>query len=406
MHQRFKLAAAFAAGTLLAGGGAYAVTNANDNAVHACVNTRTRVMTLAPVSGACPKGTTPLSWNIQGPRGATGAPGAPAVTGTATTGGFDVEALAKRVLPSVVTVNVTFPGGSGNGSGWVTSFPSRAGDGWSYIVTNNHVIDGASTIQVELQDGTDLPATLVGTDPVYDVAVIRVHSADLPALQTGDSSQVVVGEPVMAIGAPLALSGSVTSGIVSALNRPVVTTGSSGTESYIDAIQTDAAINPGNSGGPLFDANGSVIGMNAAIASLGSSSFSQSGSIGLGFSIPVNDAYRVANELVSTAVISNGSVTTLGISQRPILGVNFDTRYTGTGALIATVSPGGGAAAAGIPAGSVVRRIGTQVVRDYTEATAAIRANDPGATTTVTVDLPNNGGSRTFTVTLGTARSN
>ena len=401
MRQRFKTAAAFVAGSLLAGGGAYAVTTANDNVVHACVNARTRVMTLAPSSGTCPKGTSPLAWNIQGPRGATGTPGA-----SDPTSGFDVQALAKRVLPSVVTVDVTLPGASGNGSGWVASFPARAGDGYSYIVTNNHVIDGATTITVELQDGTDIPATLVGTDPVYDVAVIRVQRADLPALPIGDSSQVTVGQPVMAIGAPLALSGSVTSGIVSALDRPVVTTGSSGMESYIDAIQTDAAINPGNSGGPLFDAGGSVIGMNAAIASLGSSTYSQSGSIGLGFSIPVNEAYRVANELASTAVITNGTVTSTGVSLRPVLGVTFDAQYSGVGARIASVSPNGGAAKAGIPTGAVVRRIGTQAVRDYTEATAAIRANDPGATTTVTVDLPNAGGSRTYTVTLGTARSN
>ena len=401
MRQRLKTAAAFAAGTLLAGGGAYAVTASNANAVHACVNSRTRVMTLAPSSGTCPKGATPLVWNIQGPRGATGTPGV-----TDPTSGFDVEALAKRVLPSVVTVDVTLPGASGNGSGWIADFPTRTGDGYSYIVTNNHVIDGATSITVEFQDGTDLAATLVGTDPVYDVAVIRVHRADLPALPIGDSSQVTVGQPVMAVGAPLALAGSVTSGIVSALNRPVVTTGSSGTESYIDAIQTDAAINPGNSGGPLFDANGSVVGMNAAIASLGSSTYSQSGSIGLGFSIPVNEAYRVANELASTATIANGSVTTLGVSLRPVLGVNFDGQFTGVGALIASVSPNGAAAKAGIPSGAVVRRIGSQVVRDYTEATAAIRANDPGAMTTVTVDLPNAGGSRTYTVTLGTSRSN
>ena len=406
MHYRVKIAAAFVAGTLVAGGSAWAANSTNQ--VNACVNNKTRVMTLAPASGKCPTGNRALAWNITGPRGATGAAGAPGVTAGATAGSsFDVEALAKQLLPSVVMINSNFSdGSSGSGSGWVAAFPSRAGDGHSYIITNNHVIDGASSITVELQDGTDLAGTLVGRDPVYDVAVVRVDEAGLPAVQVGDSSSLVVGEPVMAIGAPLALAGSVTAGIVSALNRPVVTTGSSaGTTSYINAVQTDAAINPGNSGGPLVDPSGRVIGMNAAIASLGSSAYTQSGSIGLGFAIPVNQAYRVANELASTAVITNGTISSLGVSQRPVLGVTFDGSYTGVGARVSKVSAGGGAEAAGITAGVVVRRIGTQVVRDATEAVAAIRAALPGSTISVTFDVPG-AGSKTVNVTLGTDRSN
>ncbi len=406
MHYRAKIAAAFVAGTLVAGGSAWAA-NVNHE-IKACVNNKTRVMTLAPASGRCTTGNSALAWNITGPRGATGAAGAPGVTAAATAGSsFDVEALAKQLLPSVVMINSSFSDGSaGSGSGWVASIPARAGDGHSYIITNNHVIDGASSITVELQDGTDLTGTLVGRDPVYDVAVVMVARAGLPAVEVGDSSNLVVGEPVMAIGAPLALAGSVTAGIVSALNRPVVTTGSSaGTTSYINAVQTDAAINPGNSGGPLIDPSGRVIGMNAAIASLSSSTYTQSGSIGLGFAIPVNQAYRVANELASTAVIANGKVSELGVSQRPVLGVNFDGSYTGVGARVSKVSVGGGAEAAGITVGSVVRRIGTQVVRDASEAVAAIRAAVPGSTIDVTIDLPE-GGSRTVQVTLGTDRSN
>ncbi len=404
MHYRLKIASAFVAGTLVAGGGAYAVASTSNNQVNACVNTRSRVMTLAPTTGKCPAGSKRLSWSITGPQGATGPRGATA--GTTAGSSFDVPSLAKQVLPSVVVIQSSFAdGSSGTGSGWVASFASRSGDGYSYIVTNNHVIDSASKIVVELQDGTDLTGTKVGTDPVYDVAVVRVNQANLPALTVGDSASVVVGAPVMAVGAPLALAGSVTAGIVSALNRPVVTSGASG-ESYINAIQTDAAINPGNSGGPLIDANGDVVGMDAAIASLGSSTYSQSGSIGLGFAIPVDQAYRVANELVSTAKISNGIVTSLGISQRPVLGVFFDGTYTGIGALVSRLSPGGAADTAGLPAGAVIRRIGSQLIHDSSEAVAAIRAAVPGSTISVTADLPNGGGSKSFTVVLGSDRSN
>ncbi len=407
MHYRYKIAAAFVAGTLVAGGGAYAVTAVSGNQVSACVNTRTRVLTLAPTSGRCSSGSTHLAWNISGPKGDPGPVGPRGGTGGSTSGSsFDVEGLARQLLPSVVMIQSTFAdGSSGSGSGWVAAFPSRAGDGYSYIVTNNHVIDSATRIVVELQDGTDLSAKLVGRDPVYDVAVVRVGQADLPPVHVGDSATLVVGAPVMAIGAPLALAGSVTAGIVSALNRPVVTSGASG-ESYINAVQTDAAINPGNSGGPLIDASGNVVGMTAAIASLGSSTYSQSGSIGLGFAIPVNQAFRVADELVSTAGIVNGMVTSLGVSQRPVLGVFFDSTYAGVGARVARLSTGGAADSAGILVGAVIRRIGTQVVRDASEAVAAIRAAVPGSTISVTADLPNGGGSRTFVVTLGTDRSN
>jgi putative serine protease PepD len=206
----------------------------------------------------------------------------------------------------------------------------------------------------------------------------------------GDSSQVSVGDPVLAIGSPLGLANTVTQGIISSLNRPV-TTGTSDAQSYVDAIQTDAAINPGNSGGALVDAQGRIIGVNSAIATL--SSGGTSGNIGLGFSIPINEAKRIIDEIIAT-----------GKSTRPVLGVYFDATYTGTGAKISRLSAGEGAEKAGIPVGSIIRVIDGVKIPDAETAIVRIRSKVPGTTTQVTVDLPT-GGQKTFTVTLGSAPS-
>ena len=213
---------------------------------------------------------------------------------------------------------------------------------------------------------------------------------NLPVIAFGDSSKLSIGDPVVAIGSPLGLASTVTSGIVSALNRPV-TTGNVGTESYIDAIQTDAAINPGNSGGALLDSVGRMVGVNSAIATL--TTGGTSGSIGLGFSIPINEAKRIANELIAT-----------GKSTRPILGVSFDNTYNGVGAKILRITPGEGAAFAGIPAGSIIRAIDGIRVSDQISALVRIRSYAPGASISVTVDLPT-GTSKTFKVVLGSAPS-
>jgi putative serine protease PepD len=226
---------------------------------------------------------------------------------------------------------------------------------------------------------------------MYDLAVLSIKSGNLPTIVIGDSSKVSVGDPVLAIGSPLGLASTVTSGIVSALNRPV-TTGDEGSQSYVNAIQTDAAINPGNSGGALVDAQGRIVGVNSAIATL--STGGTSGSIGLGFSIPINEAKRVIDEIIAT-----------GKSTRPVLGVFFDTTYTGIGARILRLSPGEGAEKAGIPAGSVIRTIDGVKIADEVAAIVKIRSYAPGTTITVVVDLPNSGGSKTFKVTLGTAPS-
>ncbi|MEY3074643.1 MAG: hypothetical protein RJB25_280, partial [Bacteroidota bacterium] len=229
--------------------------------------------------------------------------------------------------------------------------PTSVGTLASYFVTGclriADAADGRGTIEVQLNDGTTLDATIVGRDSSYDLAVLKVNRTGLTALTFGDSDQVAVGDSVIAIGSPLGLSGTVTLGIVSAKDRAVTAGESAGDSSFINAIQTDAAINPGNSGGPLVNSAGAVIGVNSAIATLGSSSInSQSGSIGLGFAIPINQARKTAEQL-----IKNGKAT------YPVVGVSVDMQYAGDGARIADTSnailPGGPAAKAGLRAGDL-----------------------------------------------------
>jgi putative serine protease PepD len=282
-----------------------------------------------------------------------------------------IAAVAAAVTPSVVSISVTTSQGGGTGSGVILRQ-----DG--YILTNNHVVEaaagGAGQIQVNFSDGAARPAKIVGRDSSYDLAVIKVSATGLPAATLGNSDDVVVGDEAIAIGSPLGLQGTVTSGIISALNR-AVTTGGSGDSSFINAIQTDAAINPGNSGGPLVDAQGKVIGINSAIATLGQgSSTSQSGSIGLGFAIPINQAKRIAEELIST-----------GRSTHPVIGVTIDPNYSGPGVRIASVTAGGPADKAGIKAGAVILSVDGRTVSAPTELVVAIRAKNPGETVTLTL---------------------
>jgi len=365
-----KVAAGFIAGALITGGIATAATS-NTGTVQACVDTRTQAMYLA-VNGTCSKYRTLVDLS-------------------SASVGIDAKTVASTVTPSVVSIEVTTRTGGGTGSGSIYS----SGPSDSYIITNNHVVADAATsgtIDVELLNGDIYPATIVGRDVAYDIAVIKIKVGNLPAIKLGDSAKVSVGDPVIAIGSPLGLASTVTSGIISALNRPVIT-GSTGLESYVNAIQTDAAINPGNSGGALVDTAGRLIGVNSAIATL--SSGSTSGSIGLGFSIPINEAKRVIEEIIAT-----------GKSTRPVLGVFFDTAYTGIGAKILRLSVGEGADKAGIPVGSVIKSIEGFKVIDDVSAIVRIRSAVPGSIITVIVDLPNNGGLKTFKVTLGSAASN
>jgi putative serine protease PepD len=276
-----------------------------------------------------------------------------------------IAGLAARVIPAVVSISVKGFSGSGTGSGFFL-------DSDGFILTNNHVVEAAArsgTISVELSDGKKYRAKLIGRDSSYDLAVLKIEVVGAPTLQLGNSEQVQVCDAVIAIGSPLGLSGTVTSGIISSKNRAVTTGNGSGESSFINALQTDAAINPGNSGGPLVDATGAVIGVNSAIATLGVSS--QAGSIGLGFAIPINQAKKTAEQLITT-----GSAT------YPIMGISVDTRFTGTGALITSegvgVTPGGPADKIGLKAGDVIIEFDGVEVDNSDELIVMIRSKNVG----------------------------
>ena len=234
-------------------------------------------------------------------------------------GNTSVQTVAAKVLPSVVSIVAQGSQGDGEGSGIILT-----ADG--LVLTNNHVVDGSTTLTVRFNDDSSAAATVVGTDSTDDLAVIKVKGVSgLTPATLGSSAGLQVGQPVVAVGAPLGLSSTVTSGIVSAVNRPVTAGSSSQSQSsqasegtVYNAVQTDAAINPGNSGGALVDLNGAVIGINSAIAtaSSGSSSSSESGSIGVGFAIPIDQAHRIAQEIIDTGHASR-AVLGVGCVQLP-----------------------------------------------------------------------------------------
>jgi putative serine protease PepD len=314
-------------------------------------------------------------------RGGSGSSAAPAPSvgaGATTRPNGSVANIAARATPSVVTLRVSGADGSGTGSGWVY-------DGAGHIVTNNHVVAGAADggkITVVLANGQQVSGTVVGRDGSYDLAVVKVDRTDLVPLTLGRSADVVVGDEVIAVGAPLGLDSTVTAGIVSALNRPV-TPGEADDQSYINAIQTDAAINPGNSGGPLLDMQGQVIGVNSAIATApGSSTSAQSGNIGVGFAIPSDQVRTTVLQLIKT-----------GKAVHPVIGVYLDSAYTGEGVRIAdegpngepAVNPGGPADRAGLKAGDVVIAFEGKPVTADGELVVAIRARTVGDTVTLTI---------------------
>jgi putative serine protease PepD len=280
----------------------------------------------------------------------------------------------------VVSIEVVSATSSDTGSGWVV-------DSRGYIVTNNHVIASAAnggSIRVILNDDQRVSASIVGRNSAYDLAVLKIDVAGLKALPLGDSAKMVVGDTAIAVGSPLGLEGTVTSGIISALERPV-TAGGSGELAYFNGIQTDAAINPGNSGGPLVNGQGQVIGVNSAIATMGGTYGSQSGSIGLGFAIPINTAKRIVEELINT-----------GASTMPIIGVQLDMQSTQDGALVAQVQPNGPAAKAGIVAPTLITAIDGVKVHDPVGLIVRIRAQAPGDV----VELTTSTGKK-ISVTLG-----
>jgi putative serine protease PepD len=286
-----------------------------------------------------------------------------------------IAAIAAAVTPAVVNIDT----GSGSGSGFVIS-----SDG--YIVTNNHVIEGANNIRVTFSDGSTAAADLVGANADYDLAVLNVDRTGLPIVALGSSDAVLVGDTAIAVGSPLGLPGTVTSGIISALDRPVTAGGADDT-SFINAIQTDAAINPGNSGGPLLNADGEVIGVNSAIATVGAGVLGgQSGSIGLGFAIPIDTTSRIAEEIIAT-----------GTAQTPGIGVSIENAENG--ARVAEVVPGGPADDAGIEDGDVITEVDGEPVGDTTELIVAIRDNAVGDSVTLTIER--SGREQQIDITLG-----
>jgi S1-C subfamily serine protease len=297
-----------------------------------------------------------------------------------------VSDIAGRVTPAVVSIEVRIGDAGATGSGVVIDGEN------GYIVTNNHVISGAdgvegAEIRAVFSDGNGSEARIVGRDPASDIAVVKVERPGLVTASLGSADDVVVGDPVVAIGSPLGLAGTVTSGIVSALDRPVRLAGEgSDTNAVISAVQTDAPINPGNSGGALVDATGAVIGINTAIASVGG------GSVGLGFAIPVDTAREIAEQLIST-----------GSAVHAALGVNTRSVTDGTrdGALVLNVEPDSAAAEAGIREQDVIIAVDDRPVGSSEELVVAVDSRRPGDV--VTVELIRNGSSTTVQATLDQA---
>ncbi|MFC9786238.1 S1C family serine protease [Rhodococcus sp. NPDC127528] len=281
-----------------------------------------------------------------------------------------VAKVAQAVLPSVVSIQVALGDQSGTGSGVVI-------DGAGYIVTNNHVVSLAAsdpakaTLRAVFSDGTRAEARIVGRDTKTDLAVLKVDVGNLTVAQLGKSADLQVGEDVVAVGSPLGLSKTVTSGIVSALHRPVRLSGEgTDTDAVIDAVQTDAAINPGNSGGPLVDDQGRVIGINSAIRS------ESGGSVGLGFAIPVDDVTKVAQELIRTGAMHHSEI---GVNARSV------TNDQTAGAQVANVQAGSPAQQAGLVEGDVIVKVGDRTVANADELVVAVHQQPVGQSVPVQV---------------------
>ncbi|WP_461031576.1 S1C family serine protease [Streptomyces mayteni] len=311
-----------------------------------------------------------------------------------------IAGIASAVLPAVVTLHVSGGGAAGTGTGFVL-------DDTGHILTNAHVVRPAGAggvIEVTFSSGDTARAEVVGQDSGYDLAVVRVTGVSgLTPVELGDSEAVSVGDPVVAIGAPFDLAGTVTSGIISATERPITAGGeeADGSDiSYVNALQTDAPINPGNSGGPLVDVNGRVIGVNSAIRTGdgGVLEGGQSGSVGLGFAIPINQAKDVAEQLINT-----------GRATHPVIGVTLDTGYLGDGARVGSsngdpaVVPGGPADLAGVEDGDVITAVNGDRVRSGDELIVKIRSHRPGDDLALTVERGEE--EVELTVTLGESTS-
>jgi putative serine protease PepD len=326
----------------------------------------------------------------------------PASSGSASADG--VQAAAAKMLPSVVSILSVSSSAVAEGSGVILSAEGL-------ILTNNHVVAGSTQLKVQFNDGSTATAKIVGTDATDDLAVIKVDGVSgLTPAPLGSSANLQVGEAVLAIGTPAQLSSTVTSGIVSALNRPIHTGSESQgqgqgsqdqtqatADTVLNAIQTDAAINPGNSGGPLVNMAGQVIGINSAIYSPTSDS-SQAGSVGIGFAIPIDQARRIAQEIIDTGsathAVFGASVATTASSADDLLT---------SGAKIAAVTAGGGAEKAGLQVGDLVTKVGDENVESAYGLIALIRAQAPNSQVPITYVRGSD--TKTVTVTLGSAAS-
>jgi putative serine protease PepD len=304
-----------------------------------------------------------------------------------------ISAAAARIGPSVVTIKVTSSQSQDTGSGVIIRQ-----DG--YVLTNNHVIANASSgsLTVTLKDGRQTKGQIVGTDTSDDLAVVKIGFSGLSPAAFASSSSLVVGQTVVAVGAPLGLSDTVTAGIVSNTARPVQTGSGSQLGAVFNAVQTDAAINPGNSGGPLVDLTGAVVGINAAIATdqsqggLQVPGQSATGNIGIGFAIPSDEAARIAGELI-----------TKGKASHAVMGITVGDASGSSGATVRSVNADGPAAKAGIKVGDVVTKLDSQLIEDANALVAAVRSHAPGQTVTVTIRR--GAVTRTMTVRLGSASS-
>jgi putative serine protease PepD len=308
-------------------------------------------------------------------------PGASLGRGTSTprdTSPHSVAEIAKNVVPTVVSIDVRNGSGAGTGSGVIIR-----SDG--YIVTNNHVVEGADEVSVTLADGTEADATVVGRDPDTDLAVIKARVTGVPVAELGRSNDLQVGDPVVAVGSPLGLAGTVTSGIISALNRSLDIPGQDGQAPIllVNAIQTDAAINPGNSGGALVDREGRVIGINAATASTGGPFGGNTGSISIGFAIPIDEARAVSQEIIRTGKATHPFLGISGNDITPQTAQQFGLA-TRQGALVMEVTPGGPAERAGLRPRDIIVRLGDEQVTSMGDLIGAIRSHRIGQTVPVT----------------------
>ncbi len=313
--------------------------------------------------------------------GQTAAPPLPADNGS-------IAEVAAKLLPSTVQVNAN--GGTGNGRGATGS--GFVVDDKGHVITNNHVVADATGVdELEVVDfsGKVHAAKIIGRSPVYDIAVLAVKNfKSLKPAAIGSSRAMRIGETVVAFGSPLGLSSTVTSGIVSAIDRPVTTGGTSGDSSYINAVQTDAAINPGNSGGPLVNLRGQVVGVNSAIATTGGIANGEAGNIGVGFAIPMEQVSITANQILTT-----------GQARYPVIGASVNTEPDKKGAHIVEVNAGAPAESAGLRKDDLVIAVDGKRVEDSIGLIVAIRTHQPGETITLT--YLRNGSRSDVRITLG-----